>query len=60
MIATDPSCEGPFQATDVTHSRQHHLARDPPVHSLLDQLARPHLDVERELFIDFLVDIDTP
>jgi hypothetical protein len=51
---------GPFELTRITNPREHHLARDPRVHSLLDQLASPHLDMERDLFIDLSGDVDTP
>jgi hypothetical protein len=30
------------------------------IHAALDQLARAHLDVQRELLIDFLIERHTP
>ena len=50
----------PFELSEVADARQHDLARDLRVHAALDQFARAHLDVEGELFIDFLVERDPP
>jgi hypothetical protein len=49
-----------LQSRGISNSRQHHLARDAWVYSPVDQLAGAHLHVKGDLFIDFLVDIDTP
>jgi hypothetical protein len=51
---------GAPESTGVTDSREHHLARRLWVQPLLNQFERPHLDVERQLLVDLLVDWYAP
>ena len=50
----------PFELPEVADARQHDLARDLRIHPALDELARAHLDVEGELFVDLLVERHAP
>ena len=49
-----------FEARDVAQSTERQLAGGLRIHAALDELARPHLDVQRELFVDLLIDRDAP
>ena len=49
-----------FEARDIAQPADRQLARGRRIHAARDELARPHLDVERELFVDFLIDRDAP
>ena len=51
---------GPLEPADVTKPREHHLARNPRIHSSIDELSSTHLDMEGDLLIHFLGDVDTP
>ena len=51
----------PFQPIRASPSRaMHHLASSLRVQPLVDQLARPHVDVEGDLFVHLLGDVHTP
>ena len=51
---------GPFELPEIADPRQDDLARDRRIHPALDELAGAHLDVEGELFVDFLIERDAP
>jgi len=59
----DASPNGPHYALDYPLDEllfQHRLARDSGVQPLLDQLARAHLYMKRELFVHLSGDVDMP
>jgi hypothetical protein len=49
-----------FESPDVPNAGQHHLASDTRIHASVDQLTRPHLDVESDFLIDLLSERHTP
>src|SRR6185436_16036987 len=49
-----------FELSEVANARQDDVARPFWIEAALDELARAQLDVQRELFIDLLVERDTP
>ena len=50
----------PLEPSNVTKSVKGRLARQVRIHSALDQRARAHVDVEVELFVDFLFNRNVP
>ena len=50
----------PFELAEIADTRQHGLASRFRIHPALDQLAGPHLDVQGELVVYFLIERHTP
>jgi hypothetical protein len=50
----------PFEARDVTEAADCQLAGGFRIHAACDELACSHLDVQRELLVDLLIDRDSP
>ena len=51
---------GPLELAEIADPRQDDLARDLRVHPALDELARAHLDMKGEFFVDFLIERHAP
>ena len=51
---------GPLEFSEVADARQHEVTRRAWIHPALDELARPHLDVQRELLVHFLIEGNAP
>lgn len=49
-----------FEAREVAQATRRQVAGGLRIHAALDELARPHLDVQRELLVDLLIDRDAP
>jgi hypothetical protein len=50
----------PLQPADIAKPRQHDVAGALRVHAARDELARAHLDMEGDLFVDLVVDVHAP
>ena len=51
---------GAFESRGISDPCEHHLASNPRVESLVDQVAGTHLDVEGDLVIHFLIERYAP
>jgi len=51
---------GPFQITEVADAGEDEFARRGRIHPALGKLARAHLDVQADLFVDLLVNRHAP
>jgi hypothetical protein len=46
--------------SEISDARQHEITRCLRIHPALDELARPHLDVQSEFFVHLLIERHTP
>ena len=49
-----------FEARDIAEPAERQLARGRRIHAALDELARAHLDVQGELFVDLALERHAP